>query len=82
MHRVAFKRAGHERAGKAPAETHTLRAIEIAAACLALRPQPLQLALVCFAKLVLREPAEVVDAPENDRRAHLEAPGKARKRIA
>jgi hypothetical protein len=31
---------------------------------------------------VLREPAEVVDVLENDRRAHLEAPGKARKRIA
>jgi hypothetical protein len=54
MHCFAVERAGHERAGKSPAETHTLGAIEIAAACLAPRPQPLQLALVYFPKLVLR----------------------------
>jgi hypothetical protein len=42
----------------------------------------LQLALVSFPQLILPEPAKVVDAPENDRRAHLEAPGQARKRIA
>ena len=51
--------------------------------CLRIRGgRPLAIALVRLLELNLREPAKTVDAPENDRLAYLEAPGKARERIA
>jgi hypothetical protein len=82
MLRLALQGDDHDRAGEALAEAHALGAIKIAAARFALRPQPFQLALVRLLEFDSRDAVKIVDAPENDRRAYLEASAKARKRIA
>src|SRR5262249_36845266 len=77
VQRLPFEGTRYQCAREPLPHTRGLGQVEIAAAAPWLYPKPLQFVLVGLPEVIPREAAGVVDAAEDPKRAHLEAPGEA-----
>src|ERR1700761_2906218 len=75
IERPPFERADDQSAREALADAHRLAQVEVPTRSLRDCQEPLELLPMGFIELVRGEAAGVVDAAENDQRAHLEASG-------
>src|SRR5207302_5057954 len=82
MRCVALERADDEGTSETLADPHGLGAVEVAAASARNCAQPFQFLLVGLPEPVSREPASVVNSPQDHQCAHLEAPREAIERTA